>query len=89
VGHCCSNADNLLGTQEVGLYRVDLRENDVYLLDTPGFDNAFSTRTDEAIFNLIDVEMRKHFRNRDKSILGLILLHDVSVMRLTGSDVKV
>lgn len=57
----------------------------LYLIDTPGFDDT--TRTDTSILQTIADQLVALHRAR-RPILGIIVLHRITDVRLAGSAVK-
>ncbi|KAK3358738.1 P-loop containing nucleoside triphosphate hydrolase protein [Lasiosphaeria hispida] len=81
VGHSLASS-----TAETSRYRVSgLKGEDIYLVDTPGFDDT--KQSDLDILRTITDELAQlwHFK---KCLVGVIFLHRITDVRLTSSAVK-
>ncbi|OXV09199.1 hypothetical protein Egran_03041 [Elaphomyces granulatus] len=72
-------------TSSLGLYKVDINGGQVYLIDTPGFDDV--RMSDTEIMDLIFQELLRLYHG-DKLVKGLIYLHDISQARIGGLALK-
>jgi hypothetical protein len=79
------NADRLLGTTDVAEFICDVEGKEVILLDTPGFDDTY--RSDADILNSIADYMKEAALER-VHLSGLIYLHSIHDVRMTGSSMS-
>ncbi|KAK0742639.1 P-loop containing nucleoside triphosphate hydrolase protein, partial [Schizothecium vesticola] len=82
VGHSLSSS-----TIDATCYPIPCpsTQRPLYLIDTPGFDDT--TRSDTSILQTIADQLTALHRAR-RTILGIIVLHRITDVRLAGSAVK-
>ena len=68
------------------LYRTEVDNTPIYLMDTPGFDDT--RMTDEEVMEMIYLKLEELYRG-EKLIKGLIYLHDITQARVGGMDARV
>ncbi|KAI1271869.1 hypothetical protein F5Y07DRAFT_403956 [Xylaria sp. FL0933] len=72
------------GTNSVAIFREELRDRDVYLVDTPGFDDT--NREDVEILTAVAHYLSVSYAN-NVSVNGILYLHRISDTRI-GSSTK-
>ncbi|KAI5456471.1 hypothetical protein BGZ63DRAFT_396743 [Mariannaea sp. PMI_226] len=78
--------DSMLGTQEVGIYKCCWSSSvDIYLVDTPGFDDT--TRSDTDVLKETVTFFTSSYKKNIK-LSGIIYLHRISDPRVGGSARK-
>ncbi|KAG8533360.1 uncharacterized protein KY384_002143 [Bacidia gigantensis] len=69
------------------IYRFASKSQDGYLIDTPGIDESNRTRTDVEIMQTIHNQLDR-LKKRDKLLMGLIFMYDISQPRAYGTVLK-
>ncbi|KAI0404433.1 hypothetical protein F4802DRAFT_228288 [Xylaria palmicola] len=77
IGH-----DLASGTNSVAIFRTNLHDRDVYLIDTPGFDDT--NREDVEILTAVSHYLSVSYAN-NVSINGVVYLHRISDTRIGSS----
>ncbi|KAI0886793.1 P-loop containing nucleoside triphosphate hydrolase protein [Annulohypoxylon maeteangense] len=91
ISHCTENQveighDLQACTQGVGVYKSSLFQNrNVYLVDTPGFDDT--NRTDKEVLKEIAIWLGKSYEEKIQ-LSGIIYLHRITDTRMQGSAKK-
>jgi len=74
-----------LGTTAISIHTAFLEGRNIYLIDTPGFDDT--TRTDTEILREIAAWLKKSYDDKVQ-LAGIVYLHHISDNRVGGSGVK-
>lgn len=74
------------GTNDVIIYKTEVDNSPIYLMDTPGFDDT--RMTDKEVMEMIYRKLEELYRG-DKLVKGLIYLHDITQPRVGGLDARV
>ncbi|EPS97674.1 hypothetical protein FOMPIDRAFT_1031903 [Fomitopsis schrenkii] len=80
VGHGLESA-----TIEIQTAQMRFGEDDIILIDTPGFDDT--TRSQAEILKLIAEFLARMF-DENKLLDGVLYLHDITVNRMNGAPIK-
>lgn len=73
-----------LGTTAISIHAAFLEGRNIYLIDTPGFDDT--TRTDTEILREIAAWLKKSYDDKVQ-LAGIVYLHHISDNRVGGSGV--
>jgi GTP-binding protein EngB required for normal cell division len=80
-------ANTRLGTEDYSFYAAQLDFGDVYVVDTPGFDDS-KGRSDEDILISIWDELDRLYKGNTR-LKGIIYLYDISAQRIGGMSTRV
>lgn len=70
----------------MALYTTHIDDAPIYLMDTPGFDDA--QMSDKEVLEMIYNKLQQLSRG-DKLIKGMIYLHDITQVRVGGLAARV
>ncbi|KAJ8469413.1 hypothetical protein ONZ45_g16900 [Pleurotus djamor] len=74
-------------TLKVQPYKIKIGEQEVILVDTPGFDNESANMTEIKVLGLI-VEWLQKTCNNNVKLSGIIYMHRISDNRMTGTPLN-
>jgi hypothetical protein len=80
-------ANTRLGTDDYSFYAAQLDFGDVYVVDTPGFDDS-KGRSDEDTLISIWNELDRLYKGNTR-LKGIIYLYDISAQRIGGMSTRV
>ncbi|KAF8241281.1 hypothetical protein K440DRAFT_539254, partial [Wilcoxina mikolae CBS 423.85] len=72
-------------TKNVTWYSANLNGEHIHVIDTPGFDD--NSLSDSDILKMLVDALAAMYRN-DKHLNGLLYIHDITEVRMKGSEIK-